>query len=281
MIAVCPNPYRDNDLALTRRCISLLSDAGFSTVVCPVFADPGDEALPADLPAQRLRDVDQPITLAIIIGGDGTVLNVVRNLDARPIPLLGVNLGTMGFMTSLEPEDIELIVKAANGDYRLSQRMMIDISLKRGEEVIFEGSALNDAYIHGYGDSIILHAMCDGQTITSFSGDGIIFSTPTGSTGYSLSAGGPIVEPETDNIIVTPICAHTMVSRTFVLGPERVASVTATRLHDRRAYLSVDGYVSADIRKDDLLIVRRSEKKVLFADLGAKSFYENTYEKLT
>ena len=123
--------------------------------------------------------------------------------------------------------------------------------------------------------------MCDGQTITSFSGDGIIFSTPTGSTGYSLSAGGPIVEPETDNIIVTPICAHTMVSRTFVLGPERVASVTATRLHDRRAYLSVDGYVSADIRKDDLLIVRRSEKKVLFADLGAKSFYENTYEKLT
>ena len=281
MIAVCPNPFRDNDLALTRRCISLLSDAGFSTVVCPVFADPGDEALPADLPAQRLRDVDQPITLAIIIGGDGTVLNVVRNLDARPIPLLGVNLGTMGFMTSLEPEDIELIVKAANGDYRLSQRMMIDISLKRGEEVIFEGSALNDAYIHGYGDSIILHAMCDGQTITSFSGDGIIFSTPTGSTGYSLSAGGPIVEPETDNIIVTPICAHTMVSRTFVLGPERVASVTATRLHDRRAYLSVDGYVSADIRKDDLLIVRRSEKKVLFADLGAKSFYENTYEKLT
>ena len=145
MIAVCPNPYRDNDLALTRKCISLLSDAGFSTVVCPVFADPGDEALPADLPAQRLRDVDQPITLAIIIGGDGTVLNVVRNLDARPIPLLGVNLGTMGFMTSLEPEDIELIVKAANGDYRLSQRMMIDISLKRGEEVIFEGSALNDA----------------------------------------------------------------------------------------------------------------------------------------
>ena len=281
MIAVCPNPYRDNDLVLTRRCISLLAEAGYSTVVCPVFAEPGDEALPTDLPVQRLRDVDQPITLAIIIGGDGTVLSVVRDLNARPIPLLGINLGTMGFMTSLEPEDIELIVKAANGEYRLSRRMMIDISLQRGEEVVFEGSALNDAYVHGYGDSIILHAMCDGQTITSFSGDGIIFSTPTGSTGYSLSAGGPVVEPETDNIIVTPICAHTMVSRTFVLGPDRVASVTATRLHDRRAYLSVDGYVSADIRKDDLVIVRRSEKKVLFADLGAKSFYENTYEKLT
>ena len=262
MIAVCPNPYRDNDLVLTRRCISLLADAGYPAVVCPVFADPGDEVLPPDLDVQKLRDVDQPITLAIVIGGDGTVLNVVRDLNSRAIPLLGVNLGTMGFMTSLEPEDIGLIVN-------------------RGEEVVFEGSALNDAYIHGYGDSIILHAMCDGQTITSFSGDGIIFSTPTGSTGYSLSAGGPVVEPETENIIVTPICAHTMVSRSFVLGPERVASVTATRLHDTRAYLSVDGYVSADIRKDDLLTVRKSEKKVLFADLGAKSFYENTYEKLT
>ena len=281
MIAVCPNPYRDNDLVLTRRCILLLADSGYPAVICPVFADPGDEAIPPDLDVQKLRDVDQPITLAIVIGGDGTVLNVVRDLNSRAIPLLGVNLGTMGFMTSLEPEDIGLIVNAAKGEYRLSRRMMIDISLSRGEEVVFEGSALNDAYIHGYGDSIILHAMCDGQTITSFSGDGIIFSTPTGSTGYSLSAGGPVVEPETENIIVTPICAHTMVSRSFVLGPERVASVTATRLHDRRAYLSVDGYVSADIRKDDLLTVRKSEKKVLFADLGAKSFYENTYEKLT
>ena len=172
-------------------------------------------------------------------------------------------------------------LKAAKGEFRCSRRMMIDITLHRGDEVIYEGCALNDAYIHGYGDTIILHAMCDGQTITSFSGDGIIFSTPTGSTGYSLSAGGPVVEPETDNIIVTPICAHTMVSRTFVLGPERVASVTATRLHDRRAYLSVDGYVSADIRKDDVLTVKRSRRKVIFADLGAKSFYENTYEKLT
>ena len=281
MIAVCPNPYRDLDLALTRKCISLLSDAGFGTALCPVFAEPGDESLPADLPALRLSDVAAELTLAVVIGGDGTVLSVVRELGDRSVPILGINLGTMGFMTSLEPEDLPLILKAARGEFRCSRRMMIDITLHRGDEVIYEGCALNDAYIHGYGDTIILHAMCDGQTITSFSGDGIIFSTPTGSTGYSLSAGGPVVEPETDNIIVTPICAHTMVSRTFVLGPERVASVTATRLHDRRAYLSVDGYVSADIRKDDVLTVKRSLRKVIFADLGAKSFYENTYEKLT
>ncbi len=281
MIAVCPNPYRDNDLELTQKCVTLLSNAGFDSVVCPVFAQEGDEILPEGFLYRPLKDVSSDLTLAIVIGGDGTVLAVSRDLDERPVPILGVNLGTMGFMTYLEPENIDLIVDAAAGKARISRRMKIDICLKRGEETVYEGTALNDAYIHGYGDTIILHAMCDGQTITSFSGDGIILSTPSGSTGYSLSAGGPIVEPETENIIVTPICAHTMVSRTFVLGPERVASVTAKRLHDRRAYLSVDGYVSADIRQDDLLIVKKSAHQVLFADLGVKSFYENTYEKLT
>ena len=281
MIALCPNPYRDTDLDLTRQCRNLLQAAGFQTVICPIFAEPGEEILPADLPVEPLDRIIDSVEMAIVLGGDGTVLNVSRDLHNVAVPILGINLGTMGFMTSLEPEDLPLILKAAKGEFRCSRRMMIDITLHRGDEVIFEGCALNDAYIHGYGDTIILHAMCDGQTITSFSGDGIIFSTPTGSTGYSLSAGGPVVEPETDNIIVTPICAHTMVSRTFVLGPERVASVTATRLHDRRAYLSVDGYVSADIRKDDVLTVKRSRRKVIFADLGAKSFYENTYEKLT
>ena len=281
MIAVCSNPYRDTDLSLARQCCSLLDEAGFSAVICPVFAEPGDAVLPDGVALSRISDLDESVTLVVVIGGDGTILSVSRDLQGRTVPILGVNMGTMGFMTYLEPDQIGLVVKAARGEARLSRRMMIDVELHRGDEVIYRGSALNDAYIHGYGDTIILHAMCDGQTITSFSGDGIIFSSPTGSTGYSLSAGGPIVEPETENIIVAPICAHTMVSRTFVLGPERVASVTAKRLHDRRAYPSVDGYVVSDICQDDLLIVRKSADCTLFADLGVKSFYENTYEKLT
>ena len=281
MVAVCSNPYRDTDLILAKKCVSILEEAGFETMICPVFAQPGEEILPKDVLCRSVGEIRSEVSLAVVIGGDGTILSVSRDLQEHTVPILGVNLGTMGFMTFLEPEDIGLVVKAARGEARLSERMMIDVSLRRGDEIVYHGTALNDAYIHGYGDTIILHAMCDGQTITSYSGDGIIFSTPTGSTGYSLSAGGPVVEPETENILVTPICAHTMVSRSFVLGPARVASVTAKRLHDRRAYLSVDGYVSADIRQDDVLIVRKSSHKTLFADLGVKSFYENTYEKLT
>ena len=281
MIAICPNPYRDANLTLTRHCCEILQKAGFATVICPVFAKPGDDILPADLPARELSESLDDITMAVVLGGDGTVLNVSRELQNVLIPILGINLGTMGFMTALEPENADLIVKAARGDYRVSRRMKINVRLLRAGKPVFEGSALNDAYIHGYGDTIILHASCDGQTITSFSGDGIIFSTPTGSTGYSLSAGGPIVEPETENILVTPICAHTMVSRSFVLGAERTASVICKRLHDRRAYLSVDGYFCSDVCQDDVLVVTRSSQRVLFVDLGVKSFYENTYEKLT
>ena len=280
MIALCPNPYRDTGLDLTRQCRNLLQAAGFQTVICPVFAEPGEEILPADLPVEPLDRIIDSVEMAIVLGGDGTVLNVSRDLHNVAVPILGINLGTMGFMTSLEPEDAALVVKAAKGEYRLSRRMKIDVRLLRGEELVYTGSALNDAYIHGYGDTIILHAACDGQTITSFSGDGIIFSTPTGSTGYSLSAGGPIVEPETENILVTPICAHTMVSRSFILGPERTASVTCKRLHDRRAYLSVDGCSVTDLCGGDKIIVRRSGSYTLMVDLGLRNFYAVAYEKL-
>lgn len=281
MIAICPNPYRDLDLRLTREAIGLLKVSGYETCVCPVFSGPHDDVIPADLEACTLEDISEKITLAIVIGGDGTILAVAREMPDLSVPLLGVNLGTMGFMASLEPENLSLIVKAAKGDFISSRRMLISVKLEHEGELIYDGTALNDAVIHGYGDTIYLNASTDGTRITTFSGDGIVISTPTGSTGYSMSAGGPIVEPEADNIIVSPICAHTICSKSFVLNAGRTVTVTAEKLHDRKAYLSVDGIVSADVNKGDLLTVRRSDRYVTIADMGVKSFYETTFEKLT
>ncbi|MDO5444503.1 MAG: NAD(+)/NADH kinase [Eubacteriales bacterium] len=281
MIAICPNPYRDIDLKLTREAIKLLEASGYETCVCPVFSGPNDDVIPKDLRACTLEDVSGRITLAVVIGGDGTILAVAREMPDLSVPLLGVNLGTMGFMASLEPENLGLIVKAAAGEFTVSPRMLISAKLEHEGTVIYEGTALNDAVIHGYGDTIYLNASSDGTRITTFSGDGIIISTPTGSTGYSMSAGGPIVEPEAGNIIISPICAHTICSKSFVLNADRVVTVTAEKLHDRKAYLSIDGIVSADVNKGDLLTVKRSENCVLIADMGVKSFYETTFEKLT
>ena len=154
------------------------------------------------------------------------------------------------------------------------------MSLVRGGEQILRDRALNDVVLHGYGDCIQITARCNGNRITSFSGDGVILATPTGSTGYSMSAGGPIVEPNAENIIISPICAHMMSSRSFVLGPDSVITIEMAKLHTRRAYLAVDGNNLLDLASGDTVIVRRSECCTCMADLGLRNFYELAYDKL-
>lgn len=280
MIALCPNPFRDLDLSFTRNVMLLLHDAGFETAVCPVFADDEPEAIPADITVSRITDLADDCSMAVVIGGDGTMLAVARQLHGHDLPMLGVNLGTKGFMTSLEQENISLIVEAAKGHYQLSRRMMLDVGLIRGGKEIYSDCALNDAVIHGYGDCVTITAWCSGQRMTSFTGDGVILSTPTGSTGYSMSAGGPIVEPDAENIILSPICAHVMGARSFVLDPAREIMIRTDKSHGRRAYLSMDGNSVYDLENGDILRVRRSTHYALMADMGLKSFYETAFEKL-
>ncbi len=280
MIAICPNPYRDAGLNYTRKALRMLSDAGFSCVVCPVFADEGEKILPDDLSYLSFDKLASDCTLLIVIGGDGTILSVVRSLRGRSIPVLGVNLGTKGFMTALEAEDFDCILGAARGEYRISERMMLDVSLERDGEVIYTDLALNDAVIHGYGECINITAFCNNDRMIAYSGDGVIVATPTGSTGYSMSAGGPIVEPETEAFILTPICAHSIGAKPFVIGARKTISITTEKLHTRRAYLSIDGNSVWDLSSGDRLIVRRSAQRTLMVRLGEKSFFETAYEKL-
>ena len=280
MIAVCPNPFRDLGLELTKRACTLLQEAGFETAVCPVFAEDDPDILPEGLSARKLGELVKTCSLCVVIGGDGTILSVARQLHDLPVPILGVNLGTKGFMAALEPEDLPRVVDAARGMFKLSRRMMLEATLLRKGEVVCRGHVLNDVVLHGYGDCIRLTAWCDGDIVTSFSGDGIILATPTGSTGYSMSAGGPIVEPNAENILLSPICAHMMGARSFVLSPDRTVKVLTEKLHGRRAYLSFDGNSAADLENEDLLLVTKSEHYTMMADMGLKSFYEIAYEKL-
>ena len=149
-----------------------------------------------------------------------------------------------------------------------------------GTEIIYSDHALNDAVIHGYGECINITAFCDSDRMITYSGDGVIVSTPTGSTGYSMSAGGPIVEPEAAAFIVTPICAHSIGAKPFVIGAQKIISVTTEKLHTRRAYLSVDGNSVLDLASGDKMLIRRSEHRTLMARMSEKSFFEIAYEKL-
>lgn len=280
LIVLCPNPYRDLGLELTIKAKKLLTDNGYRVKICPVFGENDPESIPSGVTTTAWDELNEEIRLFIIIGGDGTVLHTARYLNHTSTPMLGINLGTKGFMAALEPEQLDLILDAAAGKYISSVRMMLDVELVRGGEVVFRDCGLNDVVIHGMGDCINITAWCDGDRVVNFSGDGVVIASPTGSTGYSMSAGGPIVEPEAKNFIISPICAHVMGAKTFVLGPDRQISVKAEKIHDRKAVLSVDGTDGIELRNEDSVIIRRSEKTTNLVNMGLKSFYDSTFDKL-
>ena len=267
MIAICPNPYRDRDLVCTKRAEKILREAGFESRRCPVFDN---------------FDLKEGIVDAagvLVLGGDGTILSVVRALHGKETPILGVNLGTVGFMTALEPDELERIPEAFRSDAPVSSRMMLDVSLIRGGESILQDTALNDIVIHGYGECIRPTAWAEEKKMFSFSGDGLIVATPTGSTGYSMSAGGPIVEPDARAVLLTPICAHTLSAKPFVLSPRNHVRILTEKLTGRRAYLAVDGFSVADLENGDLLEITQSSHNVKMIELSRRNFFEQL-EKL-
>lgn len=280
LIAICPNPFRDTGLEISLKAKKLLEDSGFIVKICPVFGRNGPEAIPENVEITPWEELASDVKLFVVIGGDGTMLHTARCLEHCGTPLLGVNLGTKGFMAALEPDQLGLIVDAAQGKFFDSVRMMLDVELLRNGEVIASDCGLNDVVIHGKGDCINITASCDGDRIVSFNGDGIIIATPTGSTGYSMSAGGPIVEPSARNFIISPICAHAIGAKTFVLGPEHTITVEPRKIHDRKAYLSVDGTEGIEIKNEDVIVIKQSPKFANLVHLGLKSFYDSTFDKL-
>lgn len=280
MIAICTNPFRDNNYELAVKAAGLLSDAGYESIICRVFGNDETAPAPEGITLTGLEACADS-TLAIVIGGDGTILTVSRLLRSKGVPILGVNLGTLGFMASIEPEQLEYVVCAARGEYHISRRMLLDVSVIRDGVVISSDIALNDAVLHGYGDCITVTARSGDTNITRFAGDGIVISTPTGSTGYSLSAGGPILEPEVDNIIITPICPHVYGARSFVLSPDRVIDVVLKHQHERKAFTSVDGNKTVDFIPGDILRVSKSKYSTLMVRFGTDNFFDVAYDKLT
>ena len=198
------------------------------------------------------------------------------------VPIIGVNFGGKGFLAGLEDDELDMLLEIADGQYTVSRRMMLDVELVRNERIICTQSVLNDVVIHGgHVDCIGVTAYGDGVPITRFNGDGIIVATPTGSTAYSMSAGGPLVEPENENIIMTPICAHSLAGKSFVLAPGRQITIVPERIHDRPAILVADGSDSIALIRGDQIRIRRSDNYTLLADTGIRSFYETAFVKLT
>lgn len=280
LIVLCPNVERDANFVQTNKAKATLECAGYKVAVCPVRRNKDEEDAYYDKSYVPICSAVANASLIVVLGGDGTILKVARSAIDHDVPIIGVNLGHKGFMAELEPGDEKLLLRAAAGDYVPIRRIMLDVELVRDGEVIYRDSALNDAVVGSVATTIFISLFGDGSKISEFSGDGVVIATPTGSTAYSLSAGGPIVEPTAENIIVTPICAHLITAKPFVLAPDRKVGVVASHDAGKRFWLSVDGGKPIFMQDGDSLNVVKSHHTTLMAHVSEKSLYDIVFEKL-
>ena len=275
-VILTPNPYRDKNFQTVRAAMKVLKDAGMEPRLCLPFEVDRSYELPKDLRFHKLDRELQTAELVICFGGDGTILHMAKAATRKNVPILGVNIGTMGFMAELESTELDQLARLATDDYTLDKRMMLDVVVQRDRDIIFHDIGLNDVVITKGAIARIAHlaVKCDGVEAMQCGGDGIIVATPTGSTAYSLSAGGPIVEPEASNILITPICAHDVMSRCIVASDKRVITVELVHNARRNAYLSVDGGKALRLNMGDVATIRRSKLETKLVRLKDRSFYD-------
>ncbi len=277
-----PNPYRDRGLKAAQSAEKILRHAGAETVFCIPFDSEHSTELPQHLNYSNMQDELPGTDMVICFGGDGTILHTAKDVLDYHLPVLGINLGSVGFMAELELSEMSNLSKLCSGKYRLEDRIMLDVRLMRDKTVIYEDVALNDAVITkgAVARMVDISVYADGHMASSFSGDGLVISTPTGSTAYAMAAGGPIVEPTAENIIISPICAHSLHAKSFVLAPERKVNARIDRCTHRNAYLSVDGGKAIRLNQGDEVRVRLSSHKTQLVRLTNRTFYESINQKL-
>ena len=280
-VILCPNPYRDNDLRVAKKSREILEGLGFNTVVCLPFQREGygeEMGIPIRPLQQEIKSAD----LLIAFGGDGTILHLARTVALNNVPVLGINLGSLGFMSELEPNELHRLRDLANWDFTVESRMMLDVNVIRDGRSVYNNIAINDAVISkgSIARVVRLSIFTEEGPLTRVGGDGVIVSTPTGSTGYSMAAGGPIVEPMARNLLITPICPHAMRAVAYVLDPSHVITVEAADTNRKFVYLSVDGGKAFSLKNGDQVRVKQSRHTMKLVRLSKKGFCEILEKKM-
>ncbi len=270
--------HRPGCAALALDCAKILADHG-ARVTAPLeyCAAEARGALGAQPEDAALDGAD----VAVVVGGDGSILRAARALAPRGIPILGVNMGRIGFMSELEPSELDAIGAMCLGEYDIEERMMLRTTVRRGGETLLDAHSLNDMTVNRAENHklIELDIWCDAQFLSKFRADGVIVATPTGSTAYSMSAGGPILEPTLHNLTITPICAQGLYTKSFVLAPNRRVSIKIADGH-RGALLTPDGQEGVRVSAGDEIIVSQSPYVTRLVRIKGKSVYEIIRDKL-
>lgn len=228
------------------------------------------------------EDIPACCDLVVVLGGDGTLLHTARLVGGLGIPILGVNIGGLGFLTEVSPEELfQVLPLVESGQYRRTRRMMLSCSIIRDSGEIMSDLVLNDVVVNNgvLARIIELDATVDGTYVTNFRADGLILATPTGSTAYSLAAGGPIVVPTQEAILMTPICPQFLTNRPIVLADNAVVEVVVRSRHGD-AQLSLDGQKSLPLKYLDRIVVKKATEQVVLVSSPTKDYFEILRTKL-
>ncbi|MBI2353415.1 MAG: NAD(+)/NADH kinase [Deltaproteobacteria bacterium] len=235
---------------------------------------------PDGIAAEEIREQAE---LVVVLGGDGTLISVARLFCGKDVPILGVNLGSLGFLTEVTVDELyPLLERCLRGNPRVSERMMLEVTVCREGKEIEKTHVLNDMVINkgALARIVDLETRVNRHALTTFKADGLIVSTPTGSTGYSLSAGGPIIHPLMSCIVITPICPHTLTNRPIVVTDESIISVTIAASFDEKVYLTLDGQVGFELQEGDSVEVRKALKTTALVMSRDRDYFEVLRTKL-
>jgi NAD+ kinase len=239
--------------------------------------------LPPGTFSASAKAIAQDCDMLVALGGDGTMLATARLVAGRGTPVLGVNLGTLGYLTEFAIEDaipaLELIVR---GEYEIDRRMMLDWQIVRDSDVVGHGSALNDVVVNKSALARIIDIDCSvGQHyVTTYRADGLIVATPTGSTAYNLAAGGPIVQPNVDAVVLTPIAPHTLTNRPIVIPGSSAVRVTPVMEERSEVFVTFDGQEGFELQAGDEIRVQRSDTPLRLIKPSTRSYFEVLRTKL-
>ncbi|MDD2431328.1 MAG: NAD(+)/NADH kinase [Firmicutes bacterium] len=270
-IAIMPHTGKPLALAVATKAAELLEKYGAKVLI------PKEDATAGDMLKYASETALDAADLIIVVGGDGSILKASQDARVKKIPLLGINTGHIGFLTEIEVDEVEKYAKAiAEGNYSIEERLLIRtiVSSKRAN---CEGPfyCLNDAVLSRGAAARLIYfdVFVDDSFVGQYPADGMLVATPTGSTAYSLSAGGPLVDPDVSCMLLTPVCPHMLSARPIVVGVQHRFSIRVNE-SDGEVLLSVDGVLKASLKKGDELLVEAASERLMFAKLNVRTFYD-------
>ena len=271
------NHHKDPKRETTYRIKAYLESKGQK---CSIVTNPDGTVIEEE-------DISKDAFCMIVLGGDGTMLRAACDTKKGSIPLIGVNMGTLGYMTEVEPDHLEeALSKLISGDFEMESRMMLHGSVTKSTGEVYDDRALNDIVISRSGSLklIKIDLYVNGKLLNAYHADGIIVTTPTGSTGYNLSAGGPIVNPIAKMIMITPICPHTLNARTIVLSPEDQIEIRIPEGREGQVQtldVNFDGSHMVSVKTGDCICIHQSDKTTDIIKISKASFLDVLHKKLS